>query len=379
MNDTAMLPESAVSGQTDSVPAAPSGDAAVKEQKCPACGGSMRFDPEKGLLVCEFCGTTQKVQEEPYKAKGFDFDALNEKATDSSAAALPVYHCVSCGAELIAPPEQMALTCPYCSNNIVLTDKMSGNLRPDGIIPFRISARELPDALKRFYRGKALIPKRFFSESTMGKVTGVYVPFWVFSGSAGGDVSFSAETENRYTRGSYEITETSRYILERRVSLAFENLPVDASGRIDDKLMDSLEPFDMREEKPFDVGYLAGFTADRFDSPKKDVSARAKKRIFATAARAASASVGAPYRNVRQRGGDLRLNLTARYLLLPVYLFEIQYNGKSWPFAVNGQSGEAVGELPIGKEESFLHFGVRAAAVVFVMMAAFLAKYLGGG
>ena len=135
----------------------------------------------------------------------------------------------------------------------------------------------------------------------------------------------------------------------------------------------------MREEKPFDVGYLAGFTADRFDSPKGNVSARAKKRIFATAARAASANVGAPYRNVRQRGGDLRLNLTARYLLLPVYLFEIQYNGKAWPFAVNGQSGEAVGELPIGKEESFLHFGVRAAAVVFVMMAAFLAKYLGGG
>ena len=45
----------------------------------------------------------------------------------------------------------------------------------------------------------------------------------------------------------------------------FDNVPVDASARIDDDLMDSIEPFNYREMKEFKAGYLTGFVAERFD------------------------------------------------------------------------------------------------------------------
>lgn len=212
----------------------------IAEQKCPACGAPLRFDPASGKLVCDYCGTTTEVKPEGKKPmkkpgaasgkpeagtaqnghtagqsdigagapqgsqstgqgqsvsstdnnidssadsiEGFDFANITDSVTVPDASNLPVYNCVSCGAEVIAPSEQVALTCPYCGNNIVLTDKVSGKLRPDGVIPFRIQAKDLPDAVNHFYRDKKLLPRRFFSESTMSRVTGVYVPFWVFNG-----------------------------------------------------------------------------------------------------------------------------------------------------------------------------------------------------
>ena len=240
----------------------------LAEQKCPACGAAMRFDPPTGKLVCDYCdtvvdipATAQKTPQKPEEPKepqeadiqGFDFSHLSDQAAREDAASLPVYNCVSCGAEVIAPAEQMALTCPYCGNNIVLTDKASGRLRPDGVIPFRIESAGLPDAVNRFYRDKKLLPRRFFSESTMGKVTGVYVPFWVFSGTLSGTLTYSGEKSSSTRKGDYVTVRTAHYRLNRGASLAYAELPVDASTKVDNKLMDSLEPFRTEEAKPFDM------------------------------------------------------------------------------------------------------------------------------
>ena len=153
---------------------------ALKEQKCSACGGTLRFDPGKGKLVCEYCASEFDLEQEgkegggegSIRTEGFDFMKLNDQALRPDAQALPVYNCVSCGAEVIAAPEQIALTCPYCRNNIVMTDRISGQLRPDSLIPFRITSKELPAAVQKFYKGKVLLPRRFFSDSTMGNITG---------------------------------------------------------------------------------------------------------------------------------------------------------------------------------------------------------------
>ncbi|MCR5370000.1 MAG: hypothetical protein K6E83_04765 [Clostridium sp.] len=370
---------------------------ALKEQKCPACGGSMSFDPVSGKLVCDYCGTAVEIAAEPApapapaaapggapsgpaansKSEGFDFNSLNDQVTDANAEALPVYNCVSCGAEVIAPPSQIALTCPYCGNNIVLTEKVSGKLRPNGLIPFKITAKELPAAMNRFYQGKVLLPRRFFSESTMGKVTGVYVPFWVFSGTVVGRMNFNGDKSNSYRRGDYEITETSTYALGRDVNASFDSVPVDASGRVEDKLMDSMEPFDMREVKPFDMRYLAGFTADRFDVPKDDIAKRAEDRVLNSAANIAAGSVTG-FSNVRRTNSDVRYKLDAKYLLFPIYLFDIMHGGKNYSFAVNGQTGKVVGDIPTDSSVSMQYFLVRMLAVAAVVLVLAIVKYLMG-
>ncbi|MBE7003691.1 MAG: hypothetical protein E7425_05305 [Ruminococcaceae bacterium] len=358
----------------------------IQEQKCPACGAAMRFDPKQGKLVCDYCGTVAELNADGPKPttqatelEGFDFNSLNEQAIDPNAEDLPVYNCESCGAELITPPEQAALTCPYCGNNIVLTEKVSGKLRPDGVIPFKLTAGELPDAMTKFYKDKVLLPKNFFSESRMGKVTGVYVPFWVFDGSVSGELNYNAESTKTYQQGDYEVTDTDHYRLTRGVSVEFKDLPVDASGRVDDALMDSLEPFKMSEAKPFDMRYLAGFTADRFDQPKDDIARRAERRMRNTAESLADGEASRGYGSVHRVGGRLRADLKAKYLLFPVYLFDIGHAGKNYHFAVNGQTGKVVGSVPTDAGVSFSYFLRRVAVVLAAVMGISAVVYFMGG
>ena len=402
----------------------------IAEQKCPACGAPLRFDPASGKLVCDYCGTVTELQgtaakpmQKPGKTDsgkpgasapghaqtqpqgqatpqgqavpqgqaqsqeeadqqdtmdGFDFASMTDAVTVPNAEDLPIYNCVSCGAQVIAPPEQAALTCPYCSNNIVLTDKVSGKLRPDGIIPFRIQAKDLPDAVNRFYKDKKLLPRRFFSESTMGKVTGVYVPFWVFNGRISGEMTFSAQSSVSMRRGDYIVTETSHYQLVREAVMDYENLPVDASSKVDNRLMDSLEPFDNSQTQPFDMRYLAGFTADRFDEKKGDVSERAKQRMQATTRSIITAQASAGYGAVTPQSSRLHADLDAKYILFPVYLFDIKHAGKNYSFAVNGQTGKVVGDIPTDSGVSFMYFFKRFAIVSGGLIAYSVAKYMLG-
>ncbi len=355
----------------------------VHEQKCAACGGPLRFDPETGKLVCDYCGTVYEVGEQgaPQPEEtldGYDFDQLSAHAASEGAEGLPIYNCVSCGAEVIAAEQEMALTCPYCGNNIVLTEKVSGNLRPDGVIPFRITAKSLPQVMTEFYRDKKLLPKGFFNETRMEKVTGVYVPFWVFSGHLRGRLQFKGEKSSSRRSGDYIITDTEHYLVGRDVSMDFKDLPVDASGRVEDELMDSLEPFGMEDVKPFDMQYLAGFTADRFDKAREDMAERARSRMNNTAVALARSQVSGEYSGVRQVGGKLKADLRARYLLFPVYLFKLKNGKQSYSFAVNGQTGKIVGSVPTDKKVSWQYFLLRAGIGLGAILLIFFVKYMLG-
>ena len=360
----------------------------VLEQKCPDCGAALRFDPEKGLLVCDHCQkeiylseemiVETEEQAEETEITGFDFDSLTDQAVQINAEDLPVYHCDSCGAEVLAAPEQFSLTCPYCRNPIVLTEKVAGMLRPDGVLPFKIEAKDLPQAVNAFYSDKKLLPKSFFTQNSMRNITGVYVPFWVFNGKLQGRVRYSAENESSSRSGDYIIATKDFYDVERDVEMEFENVPVDASERIADDLMDSMEPFDFSEEKKYNNGYLAGFTADRFDVKKDEIAKRAERRMQNTANALVDAAVGAQYTSAERRSGSLAANIKARYLLLPVYLFNIRYHDQDYSFAVNGQTGKVVGSLPNSSGTNWGYFMKRVGAVALAGMVFAAVKYLLG-
>lgn len=354
----------------------------VLEQKCPACGAMMVFDPNVQKLVCEYCGTQvvfdpEKLQEAAGVVEGFRFSDFSKGYEDPAAAPLPIYNCMSCGAELIAPPEQFAMTCPYCRNNIVLTDKVTGNLRPNGVIPFRITADQLPELLKNNYKKQKLLPASFFSKAAMSGVSGVYVPFWLFSGKLNGEAGFIGTTTEKTYTSTHAITSTSYYEFTVDLSMAFNDVPVDASSRIEDALMDSLEPFDMKEAMPFATGFLAGFTADRFDTPSDKIEGRAQKRLANTADSLISSKT--KYAGARRISGSLQMDMDAKYYLLPVYLFKLKYAGKEYPFAVNGQTGKVVGKLPDTKALARKYFWKRFGIVAIAIIAIFLLVFLIGG
>ena len=338
------------------------------------------------MLVCDYCGSEFPIEADPEPKsetqetlEGFDFRSFLKEKSGGSAQELPVYACSSCGAEIVAAGETVSLTCPYCRNNIVLTDQVTGRLRPDGIIPFQISADRLPELLSSFYKDKVLMPGAFFSRKNMSGITGVYLPFWLFDSRMSGRLTYSARTAAESREGDYDVTRTSHYRLVREVTLDIHSLPVDASGKLDDALMDSLEPFDLSEMKPFDARYLAGYAADRFDAEAEGMQQRAEKRMLSTAYAAADREAESGYDSADCTGGRLRAELQkVQYALFPVYLFSILFAGEKYAFAVNGQTGKVVGNVPTDRRQCLLYFLKRALIpVAAVLLIAVITYFLG--
>ena len=382
----------------------------IKMHRCPACGGTLVFSPEKGRLVCEYCDEEYDVPkdepdvtqvapntatpsaagmlnqaaptaqgEQAHQFGNFDFMQFYNSAQIETGENLPVYHCSNCGADVLAAGETAALTCPYCSDKIVLTDKISGNIRPNGIIPFKIAQKDLKKHVDNFYKGKKLLPRDFFSKSRMEKVTGVYVPFWLFSGNIDGRCKYDATSVKTTTDGEYNYTTTSNYVAVRDVNAGFAGIPIDASDKLIDKVADSVLPYDMSELVPFQSGYLSGYTADRFDVPGKSMQSRAESLMRETARNLISGSLS--YSSTKLTSSSFQAsNVSVQYVLLPMYIFKIKYGSrKKYEFAVNGQTGKVVGSLPIDKKVSRIYFLTRFSIVTAAVMLGAIISYLIGG
>ncbi len=349
-----------------------------REVKCPNCGAPLRFNADSGYIKCDHCDSEFAVSElindhaPEEKPKDFEWKDVHANFEKRQLQDMKVYECRSCGAIIQTDANTAATKCPYCDNNVVLTERVSGGLRPNYIIPFELDSRELADRMKDFCKGKPLLPKGFMDEKRVLEVQGIYIPFWLYSSNVEGEVNFRAVSVNTYVSGKYNVTETSTYRLMRDAAMDFENVPVDASVSFDDALMDSVEPYDYSKMVPFEEPYLAGFLADRYDSdPDKELPRAAGRMI--NSAQDAIASTATTYGLPSVESSSLRLtDIDVKYVFFPVYLINCEYNGKKYQYAVNGQTGKVVGDLPSSNSKLIGYtalgfFGV--AAALFLLMS----------
>ena len=363
----------------------------VTNYQCPACTGPMHFVGESGRLECDYCGSSFSVEEieKLYADKEKKAEAAFAKAEEKEAAISPeereylddgsdwpegmkAYSCPSCGAELVCDATTAATSCPYCGNPTVIPGQFSGMMKPDCIIPFKLSKEQAITALKNHYKGKRLLPKEFSDQNHLEEIKGVYVPFWLFDSVVEADVMFEATTATTYTEGDYEVTETSHYDVRRAGTVTFEKVPADASTKMPDDYMDSIEPYNYGELKPFSSAYLPGFLADKYDVDREDCAVRAEKRTARSAVDEMQSTVTG-YSSVSVQGQDVRLHPgKAHYALMPVWLLSTRWQDKSYLFAMNGQTGKFVGDLPVSKKRALQWFGAIAApmaAVIAVIIA----------
>lgn len=333
--------------------------------KCPACGGTMTFDPAAGKLKCDYCDSVfseeevsrreaeqQKQQQEKEAGGGWQQDAGDMRA----------YACSSCGAELLADANTAAVCCPYCGNNSIAAAQFSGAIRPDYVIPFAYTKKQAVEKYKGYYAKRMLLPGSFSNSSHVEEIQGVYIPFWLFNGSVTADAAYEASDKKR--DGDFEVT--TYYDVQRRGTVAFENVPADASARMDDALMDSLEPYDFTAMKPFTLACLPGFLAERFDVDQADEQKRAEKRIRSTAEQMVRDTVKHDDLDVRHESFDVHYGQTG-YALLPAWILTTKWNGGSYTFAMNGQTGEFTGDLPISKAKMAI-LAAAAFLIPFVIL-----------
>ena len=342
--------------------------AQITNYKCPTCTGPLQFDGEVGKLECAHCGNQYEIDEitaiyeaedrravaaaeaeKKQKAASAQWDYSNiERDWGEDGKGLREYTCPSCGAALVCDQTTAATSCPYCGNHAILEDKFSGALRPELIIPFKLDEKAAREALKKHYKGKRFLPLAFVREKHLNEIKGVYVPFWLFDGVAEANILFDATRSHVHTNGGEKVTTTEHFNVRRQGTVTFERVPVDASQKLPDDLMDSLEPFFYSELKPFSTAYLPGYLADVYDATPEESAKRADKRAENTAVTAMQESAAAFYDTCTIKQKQVRLQRgRVNYALLPVWLLNTKWRGKDYLFAVNGQTGKLVGELPM--------------------------------
>lgn len=345
------------------------------DYKCPCCGGAIEFNTSVQKMKCPYCDTEFEMD----ALKDLDKELENEQGDDmhwdTSAGCewqgedenLVTYICQSCAGEIVCDKTTAATACPYCGNPVVMSGNVSGMLKPDYIIPFKFDKKAAKEGYLRHIKGKRLLPKIFKAENHIDEIKGVYVPVWLFDAGTDANIRYKATRMRTWSDSNYNYTETKYYAILRGGSVAFERVPVDGSVKMDDALMESIEPYNFNEAVDFQTAYMAGYLADKYDVDAEQSIIRANERIKRSTEEAFRSTVQG-YSTVVTESSSVRFqNGKAKYALYPVWLLNTTYKDKKYTFAMNGQTGKFVGDLPcdksLYKKYLFSIAGIASAAV----------------
>jgi hypothetical protein len=323
------------------------------------------------LWKCEWCDQEHTEKDLQGFSKQAD-EALNETVAvkaereETDDGVTVTYKCGYCGAEVVTTEETSQTFCLYCQRPVTILSQVSGVFKPETVLPFRHTKEKALEAFKAFLKGKRFLPTSYSADQNIEKLRGVYIPHWLFEGTIHFDVQGEGDVVTVTRQGDYRITKTDTYRVARVGKIGVKDVPVDASSKTPDDMMDSIEPYDFNELKPFATPYLSGFLAERYDVTRDESFPRADKRCKGSAESKVRSTL-TRYNSVRRQKDEKRMeNVTARYSLLPVWMLHSWHEGKDYPFAMNGQTGKILGNLPMdkGKMVKFgsLVFGISGAA-----------------
>lgn len=339
----------------------------VVHYKCPDCGGDMVFDSQSQKLFCDSCGRRDNVDDFP---KDFISNVFGEEEAVE-------YHCKNCGAIIITEVDTTATTCSFCGAAVVLADRLSGNMAPSKVIPFTISKEEAMKAFKTWCKKGLLTPKGFMTADRVKNITGIYVPFWLYDLNCKAYIDAVCTKVRSYSSGDYDYTETKYYDVHRNINLNYIKVPVDASEKMNDELMDKLEPYDYRQLKDFNTPYLAGYIAEKYNYDDKQLFSRVKSRINQYVESYIKSTTN-EYTTTSYKNKTIEIKQKhAYYTLLPVWMVCYDYKQSEHIFAMNGQTGKIVGKPPLSYGKVVAWFtGIASATFVLLKSAAWL---IGGG
>lgn len=371
--------------------------------QCPNCMGPVHYVGQTGMLECDYCGssfTPQQIEqafaakqqasdaqalheaEQAQRGERSAFDQMADDAAGASAAltqatidaavnvssqaASPIdaylsraswndderaglrsYVCSSCGAQLAVDAAAAMEECPYCGNQTMVPGAFTDSAKPDLVIPFKLDKQAAENALIAYYKGKRFLPSEFASANRVAHVQGVYVPFWLYNGSASGSGTFEARNMRVWREGKDEVTKTDVYRAWREGNSSFTRIPADGSAKMPDGHMDAIEPFDYSELKPFSIAYLPGYSAERYDLDASACAPRAEGRMKNTLAEQLRQSVtGYDQVDAGNVSSQACVEETSQ-ALLPVWMLHTRWKDDDYLFAMNGQTGRLVGDLPV--------------------------------
>jgi uncharacterized Zn finger protein (UPF0148 family) len=352
--------------------------------KCPSCGADMTFDPKSGMLSCAFCDHKDEICTTNEEIEEYDF---NSAETDTSlndwGAKTKTISCDNCGGKTVVPADETTVKCAFCgSAKVISTDELPG-IRPESLIPFKIDNNRALGLFKDWIKKRRMAPFALKKEYSTGGLKGVYIPYWSYdtnthssyTGQAG-DYYYVTEMRTVTVNGKTEmqphrVQKTRWRFVSGTYDKSFDDIIFNDSGRVDQKIIEKIEPFHLNELVKYNPKFLAGFAAERYKNGLKAVWERAKAFINKTIRNDIYAII--------KRGCDVvgTINICTTYddikykhMLLPVWISSYTFKGKIYNFFINGQTGEVQGRSPKSalKIAGLVLIGIAIAAILYFVL-----------
>lgn len=319
--------------------------------KCKNCGGNTVYHPDRKKMYCPHCDGTD-----------------SEEEVGSSS----VTECANCGAPVEVSPYVSACKCEHCGFYMILDERVEGELAPHLVLPFQISKERAVKLLEKEFQSRYFTPATFLSQATLKGMEGIYVPFFLYDYLANFDYAGTGTKVRSWRSGNTEYVETSYFHVERNLEIDFDMIPVDASINMDDAKMDMLEPFAGHGLEEFQKKYLSGFEAERYSEGLMEIEPRAQEKARRDSEELLREELGG-YTTLSAQRKHLNLQRqTAKYALLPVWVYHYSYFGKKYTYYVNGQTGKILGKTPTSKGKVFVYGGFMwlfcSAALLLIKM-----------
>lgn len=353
------------------------------QYKCPCCGAELTFDPAHQNFSCAYCNSSyseaemqrlyQDMEQQAAQTAQPDAQTIQHEAdTAAFENGARLYTCQNCGAQIIAEEETSATFCYYCHAPVVLAGRLSGEYCPAWVLPFALTQEEAQANFQRWCKKRWFLPGDFRSQKQLTKISGVYVPFWLTNCDADAFISGIGKMVRSWTEGNYRVTETKEFLVERGAVIPYRGVPADGARKIDNALMDAIEPFLYDKMKPFSMQYLSGFMAQKYDDSYGDVTPRIQQRVEESSVAFLREQCGGYSSLALTTKNATMCNVQHDYVLLPVWFLHYVYKGKSYDFAINGQTGTQAGTPPLSWPKAALF------SALLAVIAALLAAAIGG-
>lgn len=342
--------------------------------KCPSCGAYLTFRPDSGKWACDFCGAEFGESELTAKAEKYEQEAEKEAARDTQDAQEGeevVYHCPSCGSEIMTDATTVATSCYYCHNPVVLQGKLTKDMKPDQVLPFAIGKDKAVERFMSWVSKKRFVPKGFFSKDRVESMSGVYYPHFVSTCEVEGDYQGEGRNISVADTPKYIVTTTQHFAVRRKGILTFKNIMRPALKATDRKLSDGIHPFPLDDVEDFSSAYLSGFLAERRDMTKQEATSDVESEVDRYVEPLLTADTH--YDSESGSAQTVLRSIESKYVLLPTWVLTYNKHGEKEPYyyVMNGRTGSVCGKLPIdkGKLAGFSAIiGALAAAVCAVIL-----------
>ena len=323
---------------------------------CPNCGAGLSFHAEKQAFCCEFC--LSEFTKEQLTNEGADEKAAEEQRKDEAYCdSMKAYVCNSCGAEVIADETTAADICCYCHNPVVLAGKLSGQMRPNKVIPFAFGKADAEKKFLEYTKKKWFLPRDFFAPAQAEKIAGIYYPFWVTDADTDSHLTAHATRVRTWRRGDTQYTETSNFRIERQGMIHFEDIVSSAIDEADKEMLEGILPYPSESMIEFSMPYLSGFVAKKRNIERAQLTDEVRGRMNDYAETLLRNTIHG-YTTVVVQDKSVRVNKSHwEYTLMPIWLLTYLKNGKTYTFAMNGHTGKIWGKLPVSLPKLAILFG----------------------